>query len=307
MSTKDFDDLSYRQFIGPQVYDKAVHTLEGILRGIGIDNEVSGKELNELLAWCNDYRKYSKLHPFNEVIPLVDSALDDGVLDPEETNDILFMCKNISTDSHYYDVVTSDIQRLQGILHGIVTDHNISKSELDALSDWIDSHDHLKGVYPYDEIESLVVSVLRDGIIHAKEHKVLTAFFEDFIQFSLATQVRRKSEKAKLGVSDEPIKLSGIFALCPEISFEGRSFCLTGMFRRAKRSEVASHISKYDGICKTSMSKAVDYLVVGSAGNPAWAFSCYGRKIQQAIDYRKEKSKLLIIHENDFWDAIEDQ
>lgn len=51
---------------------------------------------------------------------------------------------------------------------------------------------------------------------------------------------------------------------------------------------------------------AADFLVVGADGNPCWAFACYGRKVEMAIDYRKQGCKLLIVHENDFWDAARD-
>jgi len=32
----------------------------------------------------------------------------------------------------------------------------------------------------------------------------------------------------------------------------------------------------------------------------------YGRKVEKAIQLRKEGHKIILVHENDFWDAIED-
>ena len=51
---------------------------------------------------------------------------------------------------------------------------------------------------------------------------------------------------------------------------------------------------------------ALDYLVIGANGNECWAYSAYGRKVEQAIELRKSGSRLTIIHEFDFWDAVED-
>lgn len=48
------------------------------------------------------------------------------------------------------------------------------------------------------------------------------------------------------------------------------------------------------------------YLIVGNAGNPCWAYSCYGRKIEDAIERRKKGQNLTIINEIDFWDTVED-
>ncbi len=46
--------------------------------------------------------------------------------------------------------------------------------------------------------------------------------------------------------------------------------------------------------------------MVGAKGNPCWAFACYGRKVEEAMALRKAGNRLLIVHENDFFDALED-
>lgn len=32
----------------------------------------------------------------------------------------------------------------------------------------------------------------------------------------------------------------------------------------------------------------------------SWAFSCYGRKVEKAVQLRKDGSQVIIVHENDF-------
>jgi len=54
------------------------------------------------------------------------------------------------------------------------------------------------------------------------------------------------------------------------------------------------------------MKWITDYLVLGTDGNPCWAFACYGRKVEKVIQLRKEGHKIILLHENDFWDAIKD-
>lgn len=48
----------------------------------------------------------------------------------------------------------------------------------------------------------------------------------------------------------------------------------------------------------------LDYLIIGADANRAWAYSCFGRKVEKAIELRKRGHKLLIVHEVDFWDAL---
>ena len=57
---------------------------------------------------------------------------------------------------------------------------------------------------------------------------------------------------------------------------------------------------------RASVSTKTDYLVVGNAGNPCWAYACYGRKIEAAMNLRKEGGKVIIVNETDFWDVIDD-
>jgi hypothetical protein len=60
------------------------------------------------------------------------------------------------------------------------------------------------------------------------------------------------------------------------------------------------------GTVAPNLTKKVSYLVIGADGNPCWSYSCYGRKVEQAVQLRKEGSKILIVHENDFHDAVQD-
>jgi hypothetical protein len=61
------------------------------------------------------------------------------------------------------------------------------------------------------------------------------------------------------------------------------------------------------GVVKKGVTRDLDYLILGAEGNPCWAYSCYGRKVEQAMNYRRAGSLLLIVHENDLHDAIVDR
>ena len=50
----------------------------------------------------------------------------------------------------------------------------------------------------------------------------------------------------------------------------------------------------------------MDYLVIGAEGNPCWSYACYGRKVERAVELRKEGLRIMIVHERDFHDALVD-
>lgn len=100
--------------------------------------------------------------------------------------------------------------------------------------------------------------------------------------------------------------VDGICAICQEIDFDGTTFCFTGQSKRAKRKEIAEIIESLGGKFNNNVTKKTRYLIVGNDGNPCWAFSCYGRKIEEAVNRRKNGQTLTIVNEIDFWDIIDD-
>ena len=65
-------------------------------------------------------------------------------------------------------------------------------------------------------------------------------------------------------------------------------------------------MKKLGGQVRSGVSAKTDYLIVGNAGNQCWAYSCYGRKIEDAVQIRKDGGNVVIVNETDFWDAVDD-
>ena len=288
-----------------QRMDTAIHTLVGLLHGISIDDNLNADEIAEVLNWCKQYNDLKAREPFKEIIAKLDEIMADGIITPDEQEDLLWVCKNLSSDGIFYDEITNEIQRLHGILHGVLADSHISTEESKNLQSWLYENDHLKGSYPYDELESLLLTVLEDGKIDKEEEVMLREFFEDFIQYSFKKRVSNESERVSRGLAKNN-SLPSICASCPEIDFEDKTFVITGSSKRAKRSEIAKNIEARGGLNRNRVSSATNFLVIGSGSNPCWAFSCYGRKVEQAVNLRKEGVSIVIVHESDFWDAVED-
>lgn len=90
------------------------------------------------------------------------------------------------------------------------------------------------------------------------------------------------------------------------MTFEGRRFVFTGASSRYSRAQFCSAVERLGGHVSESVSGKTDYLVIGADGNPCWAFACYGRKVEMAVTLRKQGARLLLVHENDFHDALND-
>ncbi|CAA9201261.1 BRCT domain-containing protein [Flavobacterium collinsii] len=280
--------------------DKAIGSLKGLLLGIQADEEVNEKEIIELRKWVSKHKQLVNRNPFNEFMTIIEETISNKIPPKETIEDLFWLCQKYESDSYYYNAVTTDLQILQGICHGILADGIITDKEIYDLQKWLDENEHLNTYYPYDEIRSLVLSVLSDNKINEEEKVVLMAFFKQFVQI--------QDDEVSQKIQDTTIDVN-IFGLCtsePEVIFEGKTFCITGVLQRGNRENLHKDIIKFGGIPTDSITKKTDYLIVGDNGNPAWAFSCYGRKVEKAINLRKEGHTIMLIHEFDFSDLIDD-
>ncbi len=280
--------------------DKSLKTLAGIIEGIALDGKINAPELAYLSGWIEECSDVRDRHPFNELLPVVEEALRDGVLTEDEKADILWLCDKLSAEGGFYDQATGDMQRLHGILCGIMADGVVTEDELRQLSIWLDDHSHLASCWPYDEICSIVTAVMADHKIDEGEQQVLQSLFTEFMQIDDDRTISNPL------VLDDG-RMAGLCAVCPDISFSSACFCFTGASSRYKRSELQAVVERLGGTFAKNVTKSVDYLVVGADGNPCWAYSCYGRKVEAAVRLRKEGHGILLVHENDFHDAVSDQ
>lgn len=292
------DHAPYYRLAGKSRLEKSVNSLLGLVEGIAIDRAINRGEIEFLRLWIEEHADVRNSHPYTELLPVVASAIEDGVLTKEEHDDIVWLCERL-TNSDYFDQTTTDLQKLHAILAGIASDGIVSRAELDGLSEWIQRHEHLKSCWPYDEADSIVTSILADGRIDEEEHKQILSFLGEFVDIADGRTISNP------GVLSEG-SIQGVCAVCPQIEFARKRFCFTGASTRYPRSRLFEIVQQLGGETSKGLTQQVDYLVIGADGNPCWAYACYGRKVEAAIALRKQGSRLLIIHESDFHDAVAD-
>lgn len=287
----------YMRYVSRQVLDKALHHFEGMLAGIAIDEKLSDEEVAAAKVWLEEYSNFLNRSPFNEVYWTLQEMLGAGSLSEEQKEDVLWLCQNFKPGNLYYQQLTADIQKLHGLLAGIIADRQITLGEVQGLRAWMDEHEELKGAWPYDEVDAVLLQVLADGQVDDEEERFLMQLFKDICGAGESI--------------DSPgmisTTLSGICSACPQIEFTGKYFCFTGNSKRANRTKMQNQAELLGAVCKRGVTKDLDFLVVSDQANPAWAYAAYGRKVEKAVQLRKQGLPLMIVHESDFWDAVEDQ
>lgn len=221
------DHQAYIRFTSKSRLEKSLHSLLGLLKGISADLQINDTEVYFLKIWLSEHEALEVFHPYNEIVPVLRAALDDGLISEEERDDLVWVCERLCSNE-FYDEITTGLQQLHGLLGGVVADGIISEAELRAIQAWMEGNEHLRKRWPYDEIESLIISVMADGTIDEVEQKALVAFFAQFVEV-----LDDKTLSDPVILSDSTLK--GVCANSPEIVFGGSRFCLTGASSRYTR------------------------------------------------------------------------
>lgn len=297
-------DSSHIVFKKNQI-DKFLNILRGLIIGIKSDGIISKLEIAELYNWCLMLGDLRFKKPFSDLISIIDSAISDNYLTLEESYDILWVINKFTdTDNtEYSDPIKLSLSELKGILHGVLSDNLINISEISDLKFWLERNCYLVGYYPYDEIFTLLESILIDGFATEDEVNILKVYFSEFIDKNYSMQIDFDNIEA---LKDD-FTIEGICALSPNISFQNKNFSFSGPLCRATRSEVQEIIETLGGNFNKSVNSDTNYLVVGNNDCSCWAYSCYGRKVELALIERRKGSNISIISEIDFWESVAQQ
>ena len=93
----------------------------------------------------------------------------------------------------------------------------------------------------------------------------------------------------------------------PPIIFDGRSFCLTGVFEfeDGDRNKCEDAIRARGGVCWQHPNHDLDYLVIGTFVEGSWAHGGYGRKIENTLESKRAGANCKIVLEAQWLDALE--
>ena len=76
----------------------------------------------------------------------------------------------------------------------------------------------------------------------------------------------------------------------------GRKF-LTGQFLSGSRGFVTQQMESFGAISQSSVTKQTDILVIGTLSSQDWIHTSTGRKIEKALELRKQGQNLFITNE----------
>src|SRR5690606_36787616 len=157
-------------------------------------------------------------------------------------------------------------EALLGICQGLLADNQLNEKEFQFLSVWLKDNPEIASLWPGSAIAHRVSSMLSDGVVTADE-------LED---------LKRVLVRLIGGTLEQTGAAGGISTALPidqfiSVDLPGRVFCFTGKFLYGARSACSKIVVLYGGCCIDTVTKDLDFLVIGTLVSPDWMYSTHGR------------------------------
>lgn len=245
--------------------ERKVNELYGIFAGIGIDKEINAKEIDAIRKWIAANQQSKNQAEFKDIFEALYNILEDNKITLDEYKYMLVLLDRFHI--HRFSRQTVAMQRLKGILIGIIEDKKIREAELENLKIWMMAFDDLIGHYPFNKIVSLVEDVMADNVVTEEENTRLIEEFRKFIS---------------------PVEEQSTDHQSEDIDLSGKSCCLTGNFTLGTKKDIEQRLTAMGAAVVPSVTKKTDVLIAGGQGSTAWAYGNYGGKKKRLLKCRKK-------------------
>lgn len=190
--------------------------------------------------------------------------------------------------AEYINQMNRGLGALLGIATGLLADKQLTDAEVSFLHDWLSNNSAIATAWPGDVIHAHIKTVLSDGVVTEEERAHLVSSLQKLIGGTIE-ELADTTHVTQLLPYETPV-----------MPLPGSTFCLTGDFVFAPRSVCEKTIARHGGIVKSSVSKKVQFLLVGGLGSDEWKHGSFGTKIERAMELKRDSVLIAIVHE-DHW------
>jgi NAD-dependent DNA ligase len=198
----------------------------------------------------------------------------------------------IHQSAAYRNDMNRSLSALLGMAQGMLCDRHLNDAEIQFLQEWLGQSESIAAVWPGNVVHARVRAVLEDGVVTEPERQHLTETLQQLIGGTLA----ELAESAH--TTDIP------FDHPASIVFPQSRFCLTGEFVYAPPEVCAAAIERRGGMISSSVTRKLNYLVVGGLGSEEWKHGSHGTKLEKALEYKREGAAILIVHEEQWASSL---
>jgi hypothetical protein len=185
-----------------------------------------------------------------ELITMIDSVLEDHVIDDDKKALILTICEEFLKEMGDN---SSRIYELNGIIEGIVCDGEVNEAEILRLQEWMDSYgDSIRGHKPSAELCKVIDDILEDRVVTEEEQVELLDL--------LNTRIRNAQFENKLDYLCKLVKEKKNIGI-DLIDILNNESAMNEIHSRAE-SNLIQAVSSYSGYCRNQEIVVVSLVLV---------------------------------------------
>lgn len=185
------------------------------------------------------------------------------------------------------------VELLHGIVAGIIADKQINDAEIQFLKSWLAEHPDVANEWPGSAIAMAIRTAMADGIITDQERTHLLTTLQSMAVTDFANTGSASAEVMQLPIND-----------AVAVDLQDSTICLTGVFLFGTRAKCEELTQAAGAATVGTITRSVDYLVIGTNVSPAWRHTSYGRKIEQAVELKAKAHPIDIISERRWLEAL---
>ena len=177
------------------------------------------------------------------------------------------------------------IDTLIGLSKGLLADGKVDQVEAEFLLTWLIQSRQTTDNPIILNLLDKVSQMLEDGVLDTEESSELFVLLQKIT--GEASEIGELAKTTSLPL-DTPF---------PRILFENQNFIYTGTFAYGTRKQCQAATESLGGVNAKSVTKSLNYLVLGTYVTDSWVHENYGRKIEKAMNYRDDGVPLVIVTE----------
>ena len=157
-----------------------INELIRIIKGINFDSVANDKAILFLQSWVNKNRNLAYDKRQSELIDLIDSLLEEGIIEDDKKTVLLKNVEEFLSDIEDKSIKTYE---LNNIIEGIIYDGKMDNTEFYHLKEWMEENsDFMKKNKSTEDLYPVIDNILKDGIITEKEQQHLLQLLTDIIK-----------------------------------------------------------------------------------------------------------------------------
>ena len=184
-------------------------------------------------------------------------------------------------------------ESLLGVCSGIIADGELNDQEIRYLDAWLTDNQSLASTWPGEVICARIKAILADNKVTEDEREHLKQTLSDLIGGTLQETGAPSGASTSLPVDE-----------IESIEVKDNIFCFTGNFLYGTRNACELAVTERNGKAIPRIRKDLNYLVIGTMASRDWANTSHGRKIEKAIEFKKDNCPIYIIEEKQWVESL---